>query len=273
MSIIENNDEESKIEELEDDDEQLEIEELEDDEKISEIEELENNDEQLEIKELKNNDEEFEIEKKYDIDELDEKRYKCLLKRNNLIELITISPNCKDLFLSPTEKIKNIIAVIILCIGIPISFYAPIFITCLIFNDIDIKLYISCTTMIIIFFILLCIFVAIYKKLFTKIKYIKLRFTSKGIKLTSSRKTKNSIFIKYKNIADIYLKKCLTFQLDRSIHIKPIIKLILQTHKPIISIHNQKKFSELALIEKLDNYYLSDIKNLITDLKNILKIK
>lgn len=63
--------------ELENKEENLEIEELEDDEEDLEIEELEDNEEELNTEKLE--------------EELKGKQYKCILKTNNVIELLTIS--------------------------------------------------------------------------------------------------------------------------------------------------------------------------------------
>ena len=245
--------------ELENKEENLEIEELEDDEEDLEIEELEDNEEELNTEKLE--------------EELKGKQYKCILKTNNVIELLTISSKCIELFLTQKEKIKNIIYYIIFVINTIISFFASMYLYYIIFgNQYEKNIALALIISLIIFLIILPILNLPFINLLTEIKYIKLRFTSKGLKLTSSRKTKNSIFIKSKNIKNIYFKKHM-YPKGKTCEIG--IKLILQLHRPIISIHNHKKFSKFVLIEKLPNYSneLTEIKALITDINNILKVK
>lgn len=125
----------------------------------------------------------------------------------------------------------------------------------------------------------------LFKNSFTDIKYIKLKIDSTGIKITSDKKNRTSIFINSKDIADISINKSLYLKYQKKYEFKLYndnarigTNLILKLKTPINSIYNQKKFSKLILIEKIDSYepfdnnHITETKELISKMKQILKI-
>jgi uncharacterized membrane protein len=199
---------------------------------------------------------------------------------NSVVEITTNSDFFEELFLTKKEKKNNAIYNINYSIYGTIAMIFAFVIGYKLENYLHISLGIfdGCLMLVIIFVIFAILtpfFEFLEKKLVTKIKNIKLIFSSNGLKIIPDSPKKEPIYIESLNIADIYLKEdeIVVESSKNSYYKKNILNLILKLHKPITNQFTNKEIKELILIEKIDKeFYLEESIEVAKEMKKILDL-
>ena len=203
---------------------------------------------------------------------------------NTTIEITTNSKWCQELFLTKKEKTMNMIYEAIMSIIGFATFVASFYIQQLILGE---KPHLSeeisipgCFLMIFVWIIMVCIFSPILKfiekKCVTKIKDIKLIFSSNGLEINPNTKNSNKkpIFIENLNIKEICIREQeIEKGTRRNSYIVRILNIILVLRKPIKEQFTNKEIKEMAIIEEINKKKLEEAIKFAEKLEQALELR
>ena len=202
-------------------------------------------------------------------------------KKNKTIEMDTKSQFFKDLFFTKKEKTNNTIYELILTLiilTIIIGYFSNV--TSILGDKIASSSIMSGCSSIFIFIgiviILAPIFITLERLLVTKIKNIKLVFSSKGLDIIpdTAKNDKKPIFIETLNIAAICVKESEIEESNgRGSYKKRILNIILRLHKPITNPLTNANIEEIILVEELSKDYLTQAVKFSEEIQEALELK
>lgn len=202
---------------------------------------------------------------------------------NTTVEMITNLRCCQELFFTQKEKTNNMIYEAIMSVIGFTTFVASYFIQLLILGEkpspsggMSLQ---GCFLMLFIFIILVFILNPILKffkkKCVTKIKDIKLTFSSNGLEINPNIKNSNRkpIFIDTLNIQEICIREQEILKgSGRDSYTERMLHIILVLKKSIKEQFTNKEIKEIAIMEEIEKEDLEKAIKLAEKLKKALKI-
>ena len=202
---------------------------------------------------------------------------------NTTVEMITNLRCCQELFFTQKEKTNNMIYEAIMSVIGFTTFVASYFIQLLILGEkpspsggMSLP---GCLLMLFICIILVCILNPILKffekKCVTKIKDIKLTFSSNGLEINPNIKNSNRkpIFIDTLNIKEICIREQEILKgSGRDSYTVRMLNIILVLKKSIKEQFTNKEIKEIAIMEEIEKEDLEKAIKLAEKLKKALKI-
>ena len=202
---------------------------------------------------------------------------------NTTVEMITNLRCCQELFFTQKEKTNNMIYEAIMSVIGFTTFVASYFIQLLILGEkpspsggMSLP---GCLLMLFICIILVCILNPILKffekKCVTKIKDIKLTFSSNGLEINPNTKNSNKepIFIDSLNIKEICIREQeIKRESEHNSYIVKILNIIVVLQKSIEEQFTNKEIKEIAIIEEIDKKDIEQAIKLAETLKKALKL-
>ena len=202
---------------------------------------------------------------------------------NTTVEMITNLRCCQELFFTQKEKTNNMIYEAIMSVIGFTTFVASYFIQLLILGEkpspsggMSLP---GCLLMLFICIILVCILNPILKffekKCVTKIKDIKLTFSSNGLEINPNIKNSNRkpIFIDTLNIQEICIREQEILKgSGRDSYTVRMLNIILVLKKSIKEQFTNKEIKEIAIMEEIEKEDLEKAIKLAEKLKKALKI-
>ncbi len=202
---------------------------------------------------------------------------------NTTVEMITNLRCCQELFFTQKEKTNNMIYEAIMSVIGFTTFVASYFIQLLILGEkpspsggMSLQ---GCFLMLFIFIILVFILNPILKffkkKCVTKIKDIKLTFSSNGLEINPNIKNSNRkpIFIDTLNIKEICIREQEILKgSGRDSYTVRMLNIILVLKKSIKEQFTNKEIKEIAIMEEIEKEDLEKAIKLAEKLKKALKI-
>ena len=204
-------------------------------------------------------------------------------KTNTIIEMTTNSEFFQNLFLTKKEKENKTIYEIIMTFIAITTFVASFYIQQLILgNKSSISEGISISGGCLIAFIWVMILSAVIpilnffkKKLVTKIKNIKLTFSSRGLEIDSNTKKKQPMLIEALNIKEISIEENQIADdgPDMDSMTKKVFNIILVLHKPITEQFTNKEIEKITIIEEIDKEDFKKAIKLAEEIQEALELK
>lgn len=197
---------------------------------------------------------------------------------NTRIEMTTNSEFFQNLFLTKKEKKNNTIYEIIMTIIAITTFIASLYIKQLILGDTT-SIYSGGCLIAFIWVMILSAVIPILnffkKKLVTKIKNIKLTFSSRGLEIDSNTKKKQPMLIEALNIKEISIEENQIADdgPDMDSMTKKVFNIILVLHKPITEQFTNKKIEKITIIEEIDKEDFKKAIKLAEEIQEALELK
>ncbi len=218
---------------------------------------------------------------------------------NTIVEMTINSVFFQELFLTKKEKDNNRIYDLLVGGGVIISIFACLIPSFMLDNNLvnnsslsqtDLDVFIdmfreifkylfggclSCTTLIILILISMPFYMFLEQALVTKIKDVKLTFSSNGLEINPNTKNSNKepIFIDSLNIKEICIREQeIKRESEHNSYIVKILNIIVVLQKSIEEQFTNKEIKEIAIIEEIDKKDLEQAIKLAETLKKALKL-